>query len=79
VPSTSIDAACTGHTASLAGEAADQSQLTYAQSLSFGHVKCSLRQNYFCLVCVGAFLSPNTIMNRLAVLGTLGSAPQGEQ
>jgi hypothetical protein len=56
VPSTSIDAACTGHTASLAGEAADQSQLTYAQSLSFGHVKCSLRQNYFCLVCVGAFL-----------------------
>jgi hypothetical protein len=25
------------------------------------------------------FWSPNTIMNRLAVLGTLGSAPQGER
>jgi hypothetical protein len=35
---------------------------------------------YLCqLPSVGAFLSPNTIMNRLAVLGTLGSAPQDEQ
>jgi hypothetical protein len=32
------------------------------------------------LGCVDTFLeAPNTIINRLAVLGTLGSAPQREQ
>lgn len=31
------------------------------------------------LLVLVPFLSPNTIMNRLTVLGTLGSAPQGER
>jgi hypothetical protein len=34
---------------------------------------------YLIILLLVPFWSPNTIMNRLAVLGTLGSAPQGEQ